>query len=302
MRVLRVAVAIAAVIALLACGIPWLVHQMGTERAAAETPEPTAGPAPAQPQAPAPAPEAVSTAVDLSAAFAGLQNTVGADIGLAYAPLSGAGQIHSLGAWSSGPAWSTIKVPLALAFLRQDGAGAVDGTMRAAITASDNGAAEQMWEQLGAHQTAADKVEAVLSEAGGPPPAVPSEVTRPGFSAFGQTRWSLADQVRFLAHAACDARNGPVLDLMGDVVSGQRWGLGTIGGAKFKGGWGPGTDGRYLVRQYGIIDTPTGQVVVAVAAVPDSGGFGDGTAILTRMTSWLKDHIGDIGGDTCDQR
>ena len=275
------------------------MHRLGTDRAGAEprTASPTAEPA-SQFTSPT-VPSQPSDAVDLSAAFAELSTGLSADIGLAYAPVGAGGRVTTLGTWSSGPAWSTIKVPLALALLRQSGAQSLSGEMRSAITASDNGAAQSMWDELGAHQSAADKVQSILAEAGEPAPLVPSEVTRPGFSAFGQTRWPLSDQVRFLASAACDPRDAPVLELMGEVVPGQRWGLGTIDGSRFKGGWGPGTDGLYLVRQFGILGSPRGQVVVALAAVPDSGGFGDGTAVLNRMAAWLQEHLDEIGGGQC---
>ncbi|WP_328354323.1 class A beta-lactamase-related serine hydrolase [Mycobacterium sp. NBC_00419] len=289
----------AAVLALLIAGVPWFMHRLGTDRAAADPRAPTPTAEQTSQFTPSAVPSQSSDAVDLSAAFAELSTGLSADIGLAYAPVGAEGRVTTLGTWSSGPAWSTIKVPLALALLRQDGTQSVSGAMRSAITASDNGAAQSMWDELGAHQGAADKVQSILAEAGDPTPLVPSEVTRPGFSAFGQTLWPLSDQVRFLARAACDPRDAPVLDLMGEVVSGQRWGLGTIDGSRFKGGWGPGTDGLYLVRQYGIVDTPEGHTVVALAAVPDSGGFGDGTAVLNRMAAWLQEHLGEIGGGRC---
>ena len=233
----------------------------------------------------------------LSASFDELAQQVSADIGLAYAPLDHPELANSLGSWSSGPAWSTSKVPLALALLR-DG-GSVTSIMRSAVTASDNAAAESMWEQLGGGAVAARKVQAVLAEAGDPLTVVPSERRRSGFSVFGQTDWSVADQARFLAHVACDPAAAPVTDLMGEIVPGQQWGIGAIDGAYFKGGWGPGTDGLYLVRQLGVVPTRTGQVAVAIAAVADSGGFGDGTAVLGRLAGWLQDHLDELGGGRC---
>lgn len=249
---------------------------------------------------PAPAPvQAASMSPELAEAFERLSAETGARIGLAYAPLGNPQQAQLLGQWSAGPAWSTIKVPLSIALMRQDGRTEPTSSIRAAITESNNAAAEEVWEALGAHKEAAAKVEAVLADAGPPIPAVPSEVTRPGFSAFGQTEWSLTGQARFLAVAACDPRDTPVLDLMGDVVAAQRWGLGTINNAKIKGGWGPGRDGQYLVRQYGLVPTPQGHVAVAIAAVANSGGFADGTTTLSRMATWLQKHGDLLGGGQC---
>ena len=252
---------------------------------------------------PAPIPSSPSSPPSLpanfAAAFEQLSDGIGAQIGLAYAPVGHPEQVSRLGKWSTGFAWSTIKVPLSLALLRQDDSQQVTDAIRSAITESDNAAAEQIWLALGAHQTAATKVRSVLADAGQPIPVVQSEVTRAGFSAFGQTQWSLADQARFLAYAACDPRDTPVLDLMGDVVSSQRWGLGTFDGARFKGGWGPGLDGSYLVRQYGLVTVGSGQLAVAIAAVADSGGFGDGTAVLSRMAAWLQNRLGSVAGGRC---
>lgn len=232
--------------------------------------------------------------------FAALDASVEAQIGIALAPVGRPNEITALGGWSSGPAWSTIKVPLSIALLRQTGGQTVTDNVRAAITQSDNDAAQSIWEELGAHQTAADKVSAVLADAG-ETVVVNPDVTRPGFSAFGQTPWSLADQVRFLAYSACEPGNEAVIDLMGDIVSGQRWGLGSFNGARFKGGWGPGADGRYLVRQYGLIPGPSGDVAVAIAAVANSGAFGDGTAVLNRVSGWLAEHLSELPAGQCGQ-
>jgi len=240
------------------------------------------------------APEAGS----LSEAYAALDESVDARIGVAFAPVGDPDAVQTLGSWASGPAWSTIKVPLSIALLREEGGGGVTDNMQAAITASDNGAAQAIWNELGSHQTAADKVSAVLADAGEQVEVQP-EVTRPGFTAFGQTEWSLADQARFLAHAACDPAAAPVLDLMGQIIGGQRWGLGQLDGARFKGGWGPGVSGPYLVRQLGLIPTARGEVAVAIAAIPNSGQFGDGTAVLSTMASWVGDHLDEIPVGTC---
>lgn len=206
--------------------------------------------------------------------------------------------MRSFGPWSHGPAWSTSKVPLALALLQQNG-GDTTASMRSAITASDNDAAESMWDAIGGGAEAAAKVQSVLAANGNPNTEVPSERRRAGFSIFGQTDWSLADQARFLAHVGCEPSSVPVTNLMGQIVSGQQWGLGAIEGAYFKGGWGPGTDGLYLVRQLGVVPTKTGQVAVAIAAVADSGSFGDGTSVLNRIATWLQDHLDEINGGHC---
>jgi hypothetical protein len=89
------------------------------------------------------------------------------------------------------------------------------------------------------------------------------------------------------------------MDLMGQISPDQRWGLGEIDGAKFKGGWGPSLEGDYLVRQLGVIPVRDGFAVVAVAAVPNSGSFDDGTLDLTRIATWLQQRADLLPSGKC---
>jgi hypothetical protein len=109
-----------------------------------------------------------------------------------------------------------------------------------AITASDNAAAERLWSALGAGASAAEASTAQLRDAGDPRTQIQAQRLRAGYTAFGQTQWALTDQVRFVGGMACVAAGQPVLELMNQVVAGQRWGLGATGKlAQFKAGWGP---------------------------------------------------------------
>ena len=230
--------------------------------------------------------------------FAQLQSQLHAQIGIAVSAVGSAAPPSTLGDWQTGPAWSTIKVPLAIAALRQENPPQVTAAMKAAITESDNAAAESIWEGLGDPVTAARKVEDVLKEAGDPT-TVQSQKVRPEFTAFGQTDWPLIEQARFLAFAVCDNRNAPIFALMGQVEQDQRWGMGTILDAQIKGGWGPSPSGSYLVRQIGIVSTPTGTIAVAIAAAPASGSFADGTHDLTEVANWLTAHITALPAGHC---
>jgi hypothetical protein len=230
--------------------------------------------------------------------FSELQASVKAVIGIALAPVGGSGTPLSLGTWRSGPAWSTMKVPLVMAALREKQSPHVAEQMTAAITQSDNAAADAIWAGLGDPATAATKVEAVLAETGDLT-RVQSQRVRSEFSAFGQTDWPLINQARFMSWATCDDRNTPVLTLMGRIERDQRWGLGNIPGTRFKGGWGPSTTNKYLVRQMGLVTTPTGSSVVAVAAQPYSGAYNDGIRILNQVANWLADHIVALPSGRC---
>jgi hypothetical protein len=228
-------------------------------------------------------------AASLAADFARLETKLHAVIGIAISAVGSDTAPIALGHWQSGPAWSTIKVPLAIAALREEDPPNVTPAMTAAITESDNAAAESLWQSLGDPLTAAHKVEAVLRETGDSTTVQPHKV-RPEFTAFGQSDWPLTDQARFTSVAVCDHRNAPIFSLMARVIGDQRWGLGIIGGARFKGGWGPSVSGGYLVRQIGVLSTPSGLTAVALAAQPASGSFTDGIEDLSEMARWLTAH------------
>jgi len=258
------------------------------------------------PGVPAPAPSSSATGTPpspageagLAADFAQLETKLQAVAGIVVGAVGNGQPQTTFGDWQTGPAWSTIKVPLIIAGLRAENPPEVTDAMRAAITESDNAAAESVWASLGDPVTAAHKVEDVLRQTGDPT-VVQSQKVRPEFTAFGQTIWPLTEQVRFLSVAVCDKANDPVFSLMGQVEPGQRWGIGTIAGTRFKGGWGPSPTGKYLVRQMGVLAGPNGMIAVALAAEPNSGKFDDGTAALTEMANWLSAHLGALPAGQC---
>lgn len=214
--------------------------------------------------------------------FERLCATLPARIGIAAAH-PGRSEVSSYGRWSAGVAWSTIKVPLTIAALRNDAMGAHDLVVKA-ITESDNPASEKLWSLLGEPAKAARQVQAVMCEAGDTTTVVESRRLRRGFTAFGQTRWSLDRQARFAAQLPHLGGASTVIDLMHRLTAVQRWGLAAKGIAS-KGGWGPGVGGNYLVRQFGIMSTASGHVGVALAA--EAHTFETGVDVLNTMTEWL---------------
>jgi hypothetical protein len=267
-------------------------------------PAPATTPSAAAMSAAAPDPTTVSAGdpavASLQADFAQFEPTLHAQAGIAIGAVGSTNAPTTLGDWQTGPAWSTIKIPLALAALRQDDSHTITDPMKAAITESDNAAAESIWATLGSPVEAATKVQDVLKGTGDQDTIVPSEKRRAQFTIFGQTDWSLTHQVQFISSAFCDNANTPILALMGQIEPGQSWGLGTIAGTQFKGGWGPSTTGNYLVRQFGVITTPNGvKVAVALAAEPESGQFDDGTTDLNHMAKWLTDHFASLPTGQC---
>ena len=88
-------------------------------------------------------------------------------------------------------AWSTSKVPVLIAANRT---GVADSQLvSSAITYSDNEAAKAAWAGLGEGTAAAQAAQSVIAEAGDTATQVQSQVTRPEFTAFGQTMWSVVN-------------------------------------------------------------------------------------------------------------
>jgi hypothetical protein len=222
----------------------------------------------------------------LETSFEQLSTALPADVGIAIARPD---RTYSLGRWTSGVAWSTIKVPLAIAALRADSSRAQDLVVKA-ITESDNPASEQLWSQLGNPADAARKVQLIVGECGDAVTVVESRRLRRGFTAFGQTQWTLQRQARFAAQLSLIPEATTVIDLMRHLVISQRWGLAAKGIAA-KAGWGPGVNGEYLVRQFGIVPTQSGQWGVALAAETHDGKFETGVEVVNALTDWLVSRL-----------
>ncbi|MGV0870106.1 hypothetical protein [Corynebacterium kalidii] len=199
-------------------------------------------------------------------------------------------------------AWSTSKVPLSIAALNAaPGDDALVGQMRQAITVSDNAAAEALWGSLGDPGQAAAAVQDVLRAGGDTTTTVPAERRRAEFSVFGQTTWTLDDQVTFAAGLRCIPGSEPVLEAMGQVSPAQSSGLGQFDGARFKGGWGPDTDGTYLLRQFGLVPAEDGTTVpVAVAVTADDGTYESAQRVLDAAVTSVRDTVTGAHGEAAD--
>jgi len=222
----------------------------------------------------------------LEASFEQLSAAVPADVGIAIARPD---RTYSLGRWWSGVAWSTIKVPLVIAALRSDWLRAKDLAVKV-ITESDNRASEQLWSGLGDPAEAARRVQGIIAEGGDAATVVESRRLRRGYTAFGQTEWTLQRQARFAAELPSIPDSADVIDLMQRLTADHKWGLAAKGIAA-KGGWGPGKNGDYLVRQFGIVPTPSGQWGVALAAEVHDGVFETGIDVLNTLSDWLLSRL-----------
>lgn len=224
------------------------------------------------------------------ASFDALARSLSGEVGIAVSPVGTGQPVERLGSLQSAIAWSTSKVPVAMAAIDAGVGSSQD--LRAAITASDNAAATNLWNALGGGTTAAEAANAELRAAGDTTTSIEPRTLRAGFTPFGQTRWALADQVRFTAGMACLDAGGQLLGLMHETIPAQRWGLGSAGvPAELKGGWGPGSDpgvdGGYLDRQMGVMTIHGRPLAVTLAARPGDGSHESGTAMLTRLAEWV---------------
>ncbi|WPF67101.1 MULTISPECIES: hypothetical protein [unclassified Corynebacterium] len=200
------------------------------------------------------------------------------------------GQVYSAGDPAQGAAWSTIKVPIAIAAYRAGTA--EDDTARAAITYSDNDASVELWNSLGKSAEASAAVQEVLSLTGDP-----TDVARQwGHSgarvSFGEVSWPLSGQALFASKVQCVEGAEPVVELMGEISEEHKYGLGLFPGAVFKGGWGPDDDGVFTMRQLGVVDG----VGIAMYVHPEDETESEGRAMLDDMARGLRELLakGDI--------
>lgn len=248
--------------------------------------------APAPPPAAPPAPPSPVDATDaqslLDATVADTVASFGGQLGAAT--LAEAGPIAA-GFTDASPAWSTIKVPIAVATMRTHPE--LADSVRAAITLSDNNAAELMFATVGP-----EPVDTVLAEAG-LDAAVNTVKVRPEFSTFGQTALGVADEAALADHLACLAGAADVLSLMGQVDASQAYGLGSVG-ALFKGGWGPDAAGMYQVRQLGLMPRGDGTFApVALTALPADGLYATGQAMLNAAAQQLAANAAALPAASC---
>jgi hypothetical protein len=223
--------------------------------------------------------------------FVALQATLPGPAGVAVSGIGRGQPVAQLGPLNIGVAWSTAKVPVVLAALAA-GTARPDDVDRA-LHASDNQAAMRLWATLGRPEQAGRLATAQVRAAGVSHTVVESRVLARGYTPFGQTLWSLADQARFMAGLVCTPAGPRVLAEMHGVVPAQRWGLGTVDAqASFKGGWGPGTlpgaRGPWLDRQMGVVHLGSGTpVAVAIAVQAVDGNHRAATAALSRLAAWV---------------
>lgn len=225
--------------------------------------------------------------------FAPVRAKLSGPAGVAVVPVGGGRELVA-GDLKAGVAWSTSKVPVAIAAIRAGQAGA--GDVRTAIRDSDNASAERLWQSLGGGSRAAAATEAVLRDGGDGSTDVPSERRRAGFTVFGQTVWGSGPSARFAASLQCMRDAGDVLGHMRAVSGNQQWGFWRVKGSAVKGGWGPVGSG-YLVRQIAVVPVDGGGYA-GVSAIVLAPSFEAGKRDLDTISAWAESHLEGMGG-TC---
>jgi hypothetical protein len=172
--------AIAAVITLLLIAIVMAGVVIGHRLAARSSP-PTAKPSTRPTTVPAAPPKVTATPAPSPSASSGLiidfdhrlKDRLNAQVGVVIEAVGSAQDPIVLGDFEIGKAWSTMKVPPVIAALQEEQPLKVTDALIAAITESENAAAEKIWASLGDPDTAAHKVENVLRK-----PAIRRESSR----------------------------------------------------------------------------------------------------------------------------
>ena len=193
-------------------------------------------------------------------------------------------------------AWSTIKIPLSMAALRRSKSATTKDRVNRALRHSDNGAAAQLWAQLGSGRTAARRVNAVLRDYGNKKTYTQWRTVRQGASPFGQTKWSSNGQSYLMAGIACNKEGIYIRQQLNAATSGY-WGLRRFDKAYVKNGYGPRNNGA-LVRQTAIVVGKDGRrwgVSISVKASSTNRGFTDASTI----TDWLRTRIREVPAKHC---
>lgn len=180
------------------------------------------------------------------------------------------------------PAWSTIKVPIALVAQKHCSYGekALEKLTEAAIEWSDNDATDQLWGCLGSAADASRLVSEEIAKSG---------VTVKPQPAWGTTAWTLPGQARYGYQLAAVPEDNPVIVDMHKIVDEHRYGLGQLDNVPFKGGWSDADDGSWHTRQFGFTTIGETTYGIAIAARSLDGSEEDCQEALTHVADYLKE-------------
>ncbi|MBV7294422.1 hypothetical protein KRX51_00595 [Corynebacterium sp. TAE3-ERU12] len=226
-------------------------------------------------------------------AVADIERRYGGEVGISLA-VPGAGldssapKVEHAGSVQDGVAWSTSKVPLAVATVRRTHE--VTDAVENAITISDNDSASALWNDLGGWGYSGEAMDEVLRD-GGDSTTTFGSAQKLGNLPFGEVPWRVDDQAAFGANLLCISGGELVSQVMAHIHPEHAYGLGRIEGARFKGGWSP-EDTGYFMRQFGIIPDS--------AVAPTTTKTTRSTASTVRTAPATPDPLADPDYDNTD--
>lgn len=227
--------------------------------------EPTSSPSPSMASACDGTPLA-KPAGDVAEKIQKIANDYGVHVEAAWVdPASG---VQRVGETAGLEAWSTAKVPIALAVVGQGLGEKFAHEISESLRISDNDDAATLWESLGSDETTRAKaVDDLLREAGDKNTAFKNaDGTQ---KQFGLTIWDVSDQVIFLSNMPCLTGADQIINDLSNIDDSQKWGMGILPNAVFKGGWGSGQHG-FVSRQFGwFTNSENARVIVALAVLAD---------------------------------
>jgi len=244
---------------------------------------PTPAPTPTAPPPSAPSLPQLDQAID--ALETKYQASIGVTISPVFTPPNMPVSAWHGGTLTSGYAWSTIDLPVALA-VANDPKQPPDLTyfLQQAFNESSPAGDQALWQWLGDDQTAADMTTAVLRAGADQNTVIP--VGAPGtYAAFSQTLWALDDQATWLGATYCSYESWLVMSYLSTPPANQRFGLARIANAMTKTGWGTQPNGALSVRQAGLLPLANGgMLAVSVAVVPADKSLETATSVLNDLS------------------
>lgn len=211
------------------------------------------------------------------------------------------------GSWKGGRAWSTIKVPLAIAAIQKKAnTGSVsdpyggscnhslNSAVNAAITQSDNCAAWWLWVALGGDNSSAGSKVTEVIRAGGDSSTEVNGTRNGSYLTSGKTDWSLINQAIFASNMSSISGSSGVLSKMKthNAADGSH-GLASNYTSMVKGGWGD-SDGA-ATRQFGLIKLNNGKC----SAVAIGTNKGSNFSMLDKIVKVLLNHEDDLPAGNC---
>lgn len=246
---------------------------------------------------PTPTPTPPDLTTELKKLVEATEEEFGGEVGVAIDTGHGSFQAGDHG---EGSAWSTIKVPIAIAADREEVA--TQDNIKASIKVSDNPAAAGLWVALGDKRTAASKVEELLEEYDSTADVTTIIETYSG-APFGNSIWPVTEQATFATHLPCMEGAENTYSAMADIAAWQMDGLGNVDGARFKGGWSRELidDHTYTYRQFGTIPVGgKGVIGVAIIAYPEDGDHDTAAEMLGALAEGIAEleENGDLEAST----